>query len=78
MSNYLNSSKASMFYGELPDRSSADYTSALTKVWKYLVTLNRRANNRRALANMGGYLLNDIGVDKKAALEESKKPIWKV
>jgi uncharacterized protein YjiS (DUF1127 family) len=42
----------------------------------HLATYVSRSRQRRALSDLDGYLLVDIGVTRDAAIRESGKPFW--
>jgi uncharacterized protein YjiS (DUF1127 family) len=44
---------------------------------KLVSRLIDRQRQRRALLDLDDHLLNDIGVSRRAAIEEARKPFWK-
>lgn len=42
-----------------------------------LATWERRARERRKLAEMSDHMLRDLGISRNAALRESRKSIWR-
>lgn len=51
--------------------------AVLQAVWRTLLCWQRRANDRRRLAEMGDDLLKDIGISRVDAQAEARKPFWR-
>lgn len=50
---------------------------ALYHLLDLLATWERRARERRKLAEMSDHMLRDLGISRNAALRESRKSIWR-
>jgi uncharacterized protein YjiS (DUF1127 family) len=58
----------------LPQAGLASRIEAGVKLVSRLIDRQRQ---RRALLDLDDHLLNDIGVSRRAAIEEARKPFWK-
>lgn len=46
--------------------------------WTRLASVGSLYRQRRALADMPTYMLDDIGISRKDAMTEAAKPLWDV
>ena len=51
---------------------------ALVRLADVVATWERRARERRALAEMSNHMLKDLGISRIDARRESSKPFWRV
>ncbi|MBM3545457.1 MAG: DUF1127 domain-containing protein [Alphaproteobacteria bacterium] len=49
----------------------------LTRLSELLATWERRARERRMLAEMSPHMLKDLGIARSEASAESQKPFWR-
>lgn len=50
---------------------------ALTRLVEVLATWERRARERRTLAEMSNHMLKDLGISRVDARLEADKPFWR-
>ena len=58
-------------------RRAAAVLASLRRAGAWCLACLRRAEQRRRLAELDEHMLNDIGVSKGDAAEESAKPFWR-
>ena len=51
--------------------------AAARHFWQLLLLWLGRARQRHALGELEGHLLRDIGLTRRQALRESRKPFWR-
>ncbi len=51
--------------------------SVLVRLASVIVAWERRARERRALAEMPEYMLKDLGISRVDARREAEKPFWR-
>ena len=56
---------------------TAGAEKALTRFRRALRTWRERSKTRRALAELTPRMLEDVGLDYGAAMQEAAKPFWK-
>ena len=52
--------------------------AAPSRIWYSLQRLCEVSRQRRQLRNLDSRLLDDIGIDRKQALKEARRPIWDI
>lgn len=53
------------------------FVSVITDTKSHVAILSERRRQRRALAQLNGRLLQDIGLSVEAALSEIERPFWR-
>lgn len=65
-----------------PSRNQARFAGSPGEVCRNLLDLllvwQERAAQRRALTQMDRHMLKDIGISRAAALDEARKPFWRI
>ncbi len=59
-----------------PESTANFLNTAAAKVWRTLLTWQRRANERTRLAEMGDRAYKDMGITRADAWRETRKPFW--
>ena len=67
---------ATLFWGS-HERRAPDRLLNFTAWWRTVALWRERAKQRKALLELDGRLLLDIGVTRTQAIAEARKPFWK-
>ena len=59
-----------------PESATAVPTAGATRMWRTLLTWQRRASDRDRLAKMSDHALKDMGITRADAWRECRKPFW--
>lgn len=62
----------------LGSRSRLTSTAPLLSLVRLVAECYRRAASRRQLGELDARLLRDIGLSREAALQEARKPFWRM
>lgn len=55
----------------------ASFKTVFRRAWFVMLVWQERVRVRRAMAELDGHTLDDIGVSRAAMLFEARKPFWK-
>jgi uncharacterized protein YjiS (DUF1127 family) len=76
MSNYVNIFKEEIIPGYISLGNGSEKRFGIGRIGSAISLWRQRSSQRSALEGLDARLLDDIGLNRKQAVEEASKPFW--